>query len=306
MSFTNPFMLRARARENRITELMLHILEETSLVSQFADYIWENQSLSDEPVSIGLECEKLPYDDVEHAIVVGISKDGIIHPFNNLPGGRADAYFYFRNVKKALILEVKIAANELGKDQLLGHYKICNASTNENPRSVTWDEVLSFFRSQLAFTVEGSKNHYLLTNFLEFARLESLGIVADPDSFFRRFGSKEGAVKSLHEHFISEGFKSKFGRAKDPRTMEYCKRNSESHVAIDLNHNRVILKFRYPRYKRIMEERIYEYFGGNYTGTYYDYPTEANVPIDLLNQSNVQDVIDLFHMSTFYRENRNF
>ena len=39
--------------------------------------------------------------------------------------------YFSRNVKKVLILEVKIAANELGKDQLLGHYKICNASTNK-------------------------------------------------------------------------------------------------------------------------------------------------------------------------------
>lgn len=298
-------MLQAQERENRVTEIMVHILEETALASRFADFIWKDQLLSNEPVIMGLECEKLPFD-VDHAIVIGLSRDAIPYPSTSKKtGGRPDAYFCFREIKKVILLEVKIAANPLEEDQLERHYGICNASNRENYETITWDEVLSFFREQMSMTEEGSKNQYLLKNFLEFARLESLGIEADHESFFARFGRKEEIVKCIHNHFISKGFIPGFYKIADPRTMEYRKMGTNSsYAAIDLIHNRIIYKFRKPKYKEEMERRIKTYFGSNYIGTHFDNPTQANVPIDMITVDNVQDAIDLFNISNSYRTSR--
>ncbi|MDQ0896245.1 MULTISPECIES: hypothetical protein [unclassified Paenibacillus] len=281
---------------------MVHILEETALASQFANFIWKSQSLSHESVTMGLECEKLPFD-VDQAIVIGLSRDGKIDPSTSKKaGGRPDAYFCFKEIKKVILLEVKIAANTLDEDQLTGHYGICNASKLESHATLTWDEVLTFFQDQMSMAFEGSKNHYLLKNFLEFARLESLGIIADHESFFARFGMKEEIVRCLHNHFISQGFNPEFYNTADPRTMEYRKkRKSTSHVAIDLKHNRIIYKFGKPKYKEDMERRIKNYFGINYIGTYFDEPSQANLSIDLITLDNVQDAIALFNMSNHFR-----
>lgn len=300
MARTNPFLLKYHKREDQITELLIHILKETESGSAFIGRLVDDVELARNRVVMDTQLHgELPYP-VEKATIIGLSKDGVIYPTSSeAKDGNPDAYFYFPDLKRVVLVEVKVAANFVGRDQLDRQRSTAPKADFAEPVCFQWDRAIAVVRELLAEAAQGSKAEYLFKNFLEFAKVEALGMNADMESFLMRC-ENEKAARLMHEHFINLGYLPAFYTKSDPRTLEY-KKNGESYVTIDLVQNRLIYKFGSRRHKDTMLRLIQDSFGRNYAGVHDHIKTEACVHLDDIRDENIQNVFDLFSVNVNLR-----
>ncbi|MGG0937060.1 hypothetical protein ABHN11_13230 [Brevibacillus centrosporus] len=299
----NPFLLRYKKEENQVTELLIHVLDETGLAGPFLSILLDQPNLETQSFTMDTQLHRNFSNDIKSGIVLGISANAVLNESNSdLIDGDPDGYFYSSSSEFIVLLEVKVGSAELYSDQLDRHANRVPVTTLEHKRC-KWEAVVTFFQEQLGREPEGTKNGYIIQNFLDFLKKQALGLEPDEESLFYRSGRHEKTVRMIHDYLTALNYQPEFYNRLDPWAMEY-KKSGKSHACVDLKLERMVFKFHYTGHKEKMEDKIRDLFGRNYSGSYADIRSEACVYLEDIAPSDLDKIKTLLEDTISLRQQR--
>ncbi|GED34463.1 hypothetical protein P9G84_31035 [Brevibacillus centrosporus] len=300
----NPFLLRYKKEENQVTELLLHVLDETGLAGPFLASLLDQPNLATKNFTMDTQLHRSFPNKVRSRIVLGISANGVLNESSSdLVNGDPDGYFYSSSSEYIVLLEVKVGSAELYSDQLDRHANRVPATPFSEHIPCKWESVVTFFQEQLGSEPEGAKNAYIIRNFLDFLKKQALGLAPDEESLFYRSGRHEKTVRMIHDYLTGLKYQPEFYNKLDPWAMEY-KKGGKSHACVDLKLERMVFKFHYTGHKEKMEDKIRDLFGRNYSGSYSDIRSEACVYLEDIAPSDLDKFKTLLEETISLRQQR--
>ena len=307
----NPFFLSYSQKENKVTELFLHVLQETGLISSFFDTLWPGHHFkSCHFTDVNSQLSRNFEKEVQSAYILGISTTGELlvseSDDSHEKDGYPDGYFYDSQNKVLVLLESKIKSYELTQDQLNRHQaRVVNDIHNDwNQKIITWEKVRDFLETSRAEFDADDKNAYIINHFNDLINIELLNEFHS-ESFFYKAHQHQELAKQLHDQII-ECIEMNDHIKLDPPYLnsgnkdcvEY-KTNKGSIAAIDLKAQRLILK---PGRKHGL--RMKEKYGKVYSGSHENRDDEYSIALENIDLNTMSfkgqvsaheiKIIDLF------------
>jgi hypothetical protein len=176
MIAVNPFLIDYSKKEDKVTGLLMHVLEKCDYIPDFlASIDWENEHdfSQNKFEDCGLQLHKDFDKPVKKAFVLGISNDEIDDEDSDSPSektdGNPDAYMYDKEKEVLILIEVKVGKGKLTHDQLERHQrKVKNKYLTWVKKTILWNDVERFFTKKLD-TMNPSDDplrYYIISNFI--------------------------------------------------------------------------------------------------------------------------------------------
>lgn len=180
----NPFRLNYKKREDKVTNLLIHVLQRCNLFVEFLNAIrWEAQEItfSTSTYNSGLQVHSDFRKAVENAYILGISNSGKIEPHtpSSQKESNPDAYLYEKTSRSLVFIEVKVGDGALTENQINRHkLRVPDFPKNEwILGQMNWFMIRDFFKEQLQSIKcrESELYTYIIENFIGVLQEEVLG-----------------------------------------------------------------------------------------------------------------------------------
>lgn len=285
----NPFYLNYNKSEDRVTHLLIHVLNQCGLTNQFLKHTFQNCIFENALFYSELQMHREFHQPVKNAFVLSISNTGQISDtvtLNEKESGHPDALFYDTHSQTLVIVEVKIGKGVLSQNQIERHLsKVKDFPRNQwIHETITWSSIKDFFKNSLHDNCTELQN-YILNNFIGVINDEIIGYKYDEDYFLWLSGHNKKLMTNILK-FLSS---LKLDYIKNPHygshnEIRYLIGNRRF-ITFILNKNRLIL---HPGGEKGLRWR--KHIQENY-GIFYDqgesYPSELCIPFASINDESL-------------------
>jgi len=294
MSRWNPYIIGYSQDENKVTALLLHVLEETRLTGLFLTFLLENEKISAMQFELQAQLHGNFNRKVSEAFILGLSETGAVDATQivSSKNGDPDAVFYSNETGLVVFLESKINEGELTNDQLSRHKgRLPDLNANDIPViNKRWENVITFFERYVQTTNE--KNNYIINNFINFLKLVGIGY-RDINTIYYKGRRFNEVPRAIHDFMLMSDYEFEFNPG-NLDVVEYRYKGRRI-SALDVVKGRFILKFGSSNesYRQELLNQIRAQFGANYHGTYENVKGEVNIPLESVSKDNFPSVIVL-------------
>ncbi|WP_442598179.1 hypothetical protein [Neobacillus sp. D3-1R] len=200
----NPFSLKYKKPEDKITSLFTHTLSQCNLIESLFRSIYgqEISEINRNTYEIGLQLHNKFRMPVKKAYLLSISNNGeITRGVTSVENkeGNPDAYFYDKQNQIIVLLETKIGSGVIYEDQLERHKTKVESFTSKNwkQETVTWNWVKEFLYNQLFEHYQHNElATYIINNFIGVLNDEVLGVY-DENYFLWVSGNRQTLINNL-------------------------------------------------------------------------------------------------------------
>ncbi|MFB6367157.1 hypothetical protein ACFCP7_24540 [Paenibacillus elgii] len=154
----NPFRINYKKSEDKVTYLLVHVLEHCQLITDFLRLINWKQPFKPIEMNQHFTANLQLHNDftlpVKHAYILGISNTGQIID-DALPAkedeGHPDAYFYDEENQVLILVEVKVGNGTLYSSQITNHKSKVSHILEQSwiHSEIAWEEIKIFLKSKL-------------------------------------------------------------------------------------------------------------------------------------------------------------
>jgi hypothetical protein len=223
MITVNPFLIDYSKKEDKVTGLLMHVLEKCDCIPDFlASIDWENEHdfSQNKFEDCGLQLHKDFDKPVKKAFILGISNDEIDDEDSNSPSekvdGNPDAYMYDKEKEVLILIEVKVGKGKLTEDQLERHQlKVKNKYLTWTRKTILWSDVEKFFAKKLdnVNPLTDPLRHYIISNFIGVLNQD---VVSTTTTYNKEYFLQLAGEYRLHVE----------------RIIEYIEKNYDGYIAI--------------------------------------------------------------------------
>jgi len=287
----NPFRLNYKKTEDKVTSLLIHVLKQCGLVSEFIQELqWDSGIVLFGKYNFrsGLQLHNDFNLPVKHAFVLGISNTGELYedplPTQNKEG-HPDAFFYDEQHQIIILVEVKVGLGKLYRSQINSHKSKIKCVSNWSEGFISWKSIKDLLKNKLSSSFNSQPLHsYILNNFIGVLNEEVIGEY-DEDYFIWIAEDNAELIKNL----------LLFLRECHPSYNYHLPKGNHNEVQVKLNSTRVFTFV-------LHQSRIILHFGGTRGydwrikinreyGIFYDqgdkYQDELSFPFDSIDPNTL-------------------